>query len=538
MSRITLDDVMMGGRFLRQLPFFLRHRVTVEEARATLKRRLEHRETDFLALVKRAIYEHPPSPYRKLLQLAGCEYGDLERLVRQDGVEGALGALLRHGVFLTVDEFKGRQPVVRGRAMLTVLPDSLLNPCATRQTLIGTGGSRGESTMVPLDLRFVRDRAVDAALAFEGWGSNGWHHAVWGAPGGAAMIHALEFSILDAGLSRWFTMMDEAEPGLHPRYRWSTWAVGWGSRLVRRSTPRPVHVPLDDSAPIIDWMAGTLRRGAVPHLHTFASAAARLCQAALTDGRDLRGARFTMASEPTTAARLDAVRQVGAEGFAYYASIDCGPIAYGCRQPASPDDMHCLDDFQALIQAGPHGAERALPAAALLVSSLRDTAPLMLLNVSLGDQAALERRACGCALADLGWMRHVRDVRSFEKLTAAGMTFLDVDLIRVLEETLPAGFGGGPTDYQLVEEEDATGGSVLRLLVHPRVGQMDEAAVREVFLEAIGAGSGAQRVMSLAWRDVGLPRVERRPPIHTSSGKILHLHVLPLGRDVGLSTIA
>lgn len=64
MSSITVDDLMMGGRFLGQLPSFLRRPVTVEEARATLKRRLEHREADFLALVKRAIYEHPPSPYR------------------------------------------------------------------------------------------------------------------------------------------------------------------------------------------------------------------------------------------------------------------------------------------------------------------------------------------------------------------------------------------------------------------------------------------------------------------------------------------
>jgi hypothetical protein len=100
-----LDDALMGGRFLRQLPSFLHHPVTLEEARATLRRRLENREADFLTLVKRAIYEHPPSPYRALLQFAGCEYGDLDRLVRHEGVEGALRALCDKGVYLTIDEF-------------------------------------------------------------------------------------------------------------------------------------------------------------------------------------------------------------------------------------------------------------------------------------------------------------------------------------------------------------------------------------------------------------------------------------------------
>ena len=44
------------------------------------------------------------------------------------------------------------------------------------------------------------------------------------------------------------------------------------------------------------------------------------------------------------------------------------------------------------------------------------------------------------------------------------------------------------------------------------------------FLEAIGAQSSANRVMSLQWRGAGWLRVERRPPEAAASGKILHLH--------------
>jgi hypothetical protein len=522
-----LVDLATGVRFLAHLPRFLRRPLAVAEARAIVQRRLQTREADFLALAARLVHGSLSSPYRRLLQVAGCELGDLGRLVCQDGIEGALRQLLRHGVYLTVDEFKGRRPVTRGAAAIEVRADLLRNPAAASHAPLQTGGSRGGATPVPVDLGFVRDRAVDAALAFEGWGGANWRRAVWGIPGGAAMIHALEFSILPTGLDRWFSTVDVAAPGLHPRYRWSARALRWGSHLAGRPVPGPIHVPPDDPRTILEWMTRVLREGAVPHLHTFASAAAGLCQAALSAGLDLAGARFTTASEPTTAARLAVVRKAGADALPYYASIDAGPIGYGCRRPEAPDDLHLLHDFQVLIQAGDDGPARGLPPRALLLSSLRDTAPYLLLNVSLGDEAVVEERACGCPLERQGWPVHLRHVRSFEKLTAGGMTFLDVDLARVLEEVLPRRFGGGPTDYQVVEEEDEAGRPVLRLLVHPRVGLVEPGRVITTFLDAISVGSGAERVMGLAWRATDVLCVERRPPLRTRAGKILHLHVGP-----------
>jgi len=148
----------------------------------------------------------------------------------------------------------------------------------------------------------------------------------------------------------------------------------------------------------------------------------------------------------------------------------------------------------------------------------------VLLNVSMGDRAVVTQRRCGCPMEALGWTTHMHSIRSFEKLTAAGVTFLDADLIRVLEEVLPTKFGGGPTDYQLLDEESADGKPRVRLLVHPRLGPMDPAQVRQTFLDAIGAGSGVERVMMLVWRDAGLPSVEREAPRITGGGKIMHVH--------------
>jgi hypothetical protein len=250
-----------------------------------------------------------------------------------------------------------------------------------------------------------------------------------------------------------------------------------------------------------------------------------VCRAATARGVDLRGAHFTMASEPITPARLAAVVATGAEARPCYAITDFGPVGYGCLRPEASDDVHLLRDIHGVIQAGPDGERIGLPSAALLLTSLRSTTPFVTINLSVGDHAVMTDRACGCPLAALGWTSHLWHVRSFEKLTAGGMTFLSSDVVRVLEEALPARFGGGPTDYQFVEEETADARTHLRLLVHPRVGPVDAEAVVDAFLAELGRGSESERVMSLAWRAAGLVTVQREAPRSTEAGKVLHLHL-------------
>ncbi len=521
-GRIPWDEARAGSRLLRGLPSFLRHPLTLADARSILAHRLRSRETDFLTLVRRVAYERPGSLYQRLLAFAGCEYGDLEGLVRREGVEGALRELLRHGVYLTVDEFKGRQPLRRGPLTWEVSPGTLQNPWSKFHLASRTSGSRGAATPVLIDLAFIRDRAVDTAIALAARGAVGWVHGFWGIPGGSAIVRVLEFSGFGARPARWFSQIPVDAPGLDPRYRWSARLIRGASLLAGTPIPSPAHVPLADPAPILRWLVDTLRAGRVPHLHTFASSVVRVCEAAWAAGMDLRGAQFTLASEPTTTARLAAVQRTGAGAQPCYAITDFGIIGYGCLSPSAPDDVHLFEDLNAVIQAD--AATPALPAGSLLVTSLRPTAPFVLLNVSAGDRALQEARECGCPLAAAGWSRHLHSIRSFEKLTAGGMTFLDTDLVRVLEDTLPARLGGGPTDYQLVEEESPEGRPRLLLLVHPRVGPVDERAAVDVLLSGIGTGSGVERVMELAWREAGFLRVARQAPRSTPLGKILHLH--------------
>jgi hypothetical protein len=527
--RQWLSDAALGTRFLAKLPGFLRSPVGAAEARAILRRRHAERETDFLALVRRAVYAHPASPYRALLRHAGCAYGDLERLVRAEGLEGALRALLRQGVFLTIAELKGRRPVLRAGLRLDADPDGLRNPTSASHFRAQSGGSRGPGTTLSVDLSFVRDIAADLAASFAAHGATDWHHAYWDVPGGT--IRPL-LSSAKAGQvpRRWFALVDPARPGLHPRYRWSARALRWGGWLAGVRLPAPEHVPVSDPLPVARWMRQVLESGQTPLLFTYSSPGVRLCEAARAARLDLDGARLFLYGEPVTAPRLAVIRRAGAVAKALYIATETWYLGEGCLAPAAVDDVHFLSDLHAMIQAGADGDPFGLPAPALLVTSLRPTAPVVLLNVALGDQAVVDDRSCGCPMEGLGWTRHLHTIRSYEKLTAGGMTFLDTDVIRVLEEVLPARFGGVPTDYQLVEDEGEGGLARIRLLVRPEVGPADPGAVAEAFLAAISPGAGVERIMGEVWRDGQILRVERRAPFTTASGKILHLHV---GRGAG-----
>jgi hypothetical protein len=226
--------------------------------------------------------------------------------------------------------------------------------------------------------------------------------------------------------------------------------------------------------------------------------------------------------EPVTPGRVAAAHRAGAAVISLYGAIESGVVGHSCLRPAAVDEVHLHDDLHAIIQPGRDAAIGALPADALLVTSLRPSARLILLNASLGDQATVDQRACGCPLQAYGWRTHLRGIHSFEKLTGMGMTFADTEVTPVLEQVLPARFGGLPTDYQLIEEEAGDGGARLRLVVDPRLGPLDDATVVDAFLDALAQISPTRRMMTLGWRAAGVVRVDRRPPLAAPSGKIMH----------------
>ncbi len=120
---------------------------------------------------------------------------------------------------------------------------------------------------------------------------------------------------------------------------------------------------------------------------------------------------------------------------------------------------------------------------------------------------------------------HIYNIRSYDKLTSQGQTFFGSDLIRIIEEVLPARFGGTSIDYQMVEEEDNDSSTHLSVLVSPEVGIVDEDELIRSVLSELSKGKDYLRMMADVWSQSKTLRVKRMRPITTAGGKLLPLHI-------------
>ena len=91
------SEIFTSLRFLSRVPAFLRRPFTDAEARAFVRERRSSREAAFLELVRGEPSTSKATADRTLLREAGCELGDLARLVHGEGIEGALREVGRAG---------------------------------------------------------------------------------------------------------------------------------------------------------------------------------------------------------------------------------------------------------------------------------------------------------------------------------------------------------------------------------------------------------------------------------------------------------
>jgi hypothetical protein len=91
---------------------------------------------------------------------AGIEFEDLARSVRQDGIEPTLEKLHDKGVYVTLEEFKGRRAIERGGMRRPAHPKDFDNPLLSRHFEARTGGSRGVGTRVLVDLDLLEHEAA------------------------------------------------------------------------------------------------------------------------------------------------------------------------------------------------------------------------------------------------------------------------------------------------------------------------------------------------------------------------------------------
>ncbi len=513
-------------RLIREVRDFLKEPFTLEQSRRIIEERLKNREGNLLALVKKAIYENDGSPYLKLLKLAGCEYGDFERMVHSDGVEGALQKLCKEGVYITIEEFKGKKEVRRGGKWYHFTSEDFDNPLLRSHLQVRSSGSRSAGTRSFYNLDFITQNVVLYNLpVFDAHDASSLPIAMWmPAMYGAGPLNLLAYTKGGNPPRKWFSPLESEalSPSIKDRMAVTFFhLLGWVAGV---RWPRPEYAAYDDAGRVARWMADIIKEEGGCVLDTYASAAIRVCRAARESGLDISGAVFIIGGEPVTQAKLREIESVGARASIIYGISEAGFVGASCLAPATSDDIHLFHDSFALIQH-----ERVVPHAevsvnAFLFTSLLPSAPKILFNVESGDYGGLEERSCGCKLGELGFSRHLSSIRGFDRLTSEGMSFLGGDLVRIIEEVLPSRFGGSSADYQLVEEEEE-GQTRLTLVVSPSVGDLDEEEVIRLTIEELAKGRSVQGMMAQVWKKAGTLRVRRAQPITTGSGKLLPLHI-------------
>jgi len=518
-----VKKVRQYWRFTVGLPQFLRHPLSYRRASRIIRHRFDERETRFLSLMQHGVYQQPRNPYRTLLSLAGCAYRDLELLVRCRGLEFALQRLYDSGVFVTVEEFKGRRPAVRNGKVFRFRESDFDNPYLARAYQAQTSGSTGPGTRAMIDLDFLEENAVYYALraaAHEVWG---WPCALWypELPSGVGLSSMLRYAKIGMIPKRWFTPLLARTMRATLRNRLLlaytlTGARAWGAHL-----PRPRYVGLEEADVILAWLAQAQRQWGHCVLSTFASAALRACAVAKRKGTDLCGTVFFVSGEPLTQTKSDLITGTGARVVPVYAMTELGNIGCGCPANFNPEDVHLFSDNLLLLPKPLNGVNRDQSRCALLFTAVSFAGPKLVLNYQVDDSAVITTGRCGCMLEDLGFSTHLQYIRSLSKLTSEGMTLLGVDVLHIVEEVLPGRFGGDSTCYQIAEEEDSDGHTRIRIRVHPDVGPVAEDAVRFTFLNEVRRAAHATPEL---WARAGTVRIDRIQPIRRG-GKVWPLHV-------------
>jgi hypothetical protein len=195
--------------------------------------------------------------------------------------------------------------------------------------------------------------------------------------------------------------------------------------------------------------------------------------------------------------------------------------------------VHVCRDSLAVITRRRNAPLTDMEVDSLMFTPLLPNAPHVVVNLEMDDAGVLGPARCDCPLKAMGYTQQIDKIYSYGKLTGHGTTLLSGDLLNILENRLPARFGGVAGDYQLVEQE-AVQQTDIELRIHPRLQRSggkpllaDE--IRKYFLAEISA-LWAGSLTRWVWIQSESVRIIFAEPYATGTrGKIHPLHLLGNG---------
>jgi hypothetical protein len=515
-------------RLNRGLCRFFTTPLTGSDCHARTGAALRNRAASFLSLLRRSVYGYAASPYLALARHVGVEFGDIERLVNRDGIEGALGRLYEAGFHVKLDEFKGKAPIRRGNLRIDASSDDFDNPVLSGGPRLQTGGSTGAPRRLAVDLDLLVDEAAARFLFLEAHGFLRRPAAVFRItpPGSSAVKHALRAAKLGLPLSRWFTPAPVRWTGPLWKSHVLLRTIQMQAALSGARIPNPEYA--DPAAPhsVAKWLAERTARGEAALLSCSATIGVQTAAYCAQRGHDIAGTVFWLGGEPITSAKVAVLNRAGARSVSGWSISEAGTLALPCAVPAHADEAHILESKIAVIEKTVTAESTGTAVTAMQLTALIPFAPKVMINVDVGDTAMLTRSRCGCPIEAAGFGLRLHTIRNYEKLTARGMHFMGADVLRLVDEILPSQFGGVPSCYQFVEEE-VDGQTRIGIVVSPAVPNLNERELVAAVVRHLGSGSAGERMMADEWSRNGVLAVERAEPFRTLSGKVPALRIRP-----------
>ena len=489
-----------------------------------LRDQLENRSSRFLDRLRRIVFANPQHPYFKMFEEARCSFDDVNGLVQERGLEPALEILRQSGVWLSHDEFKGKAPIVRSGRHIDSETASFENPLAPGTWATSSSGSRSAGTRVLKSLSFMAHRNCYEVMGFRefDFANRQWISlapilpAQWG-PMRPILAHKLGLRA-----EHWYAAGGSLRDAGH--YRAVTRFLVAEARLLGVPMPPLSFLPPNDFTPVAEDIARARSAGRLSLATGMVSSCVRVAAAAIEKGFDISGTRFCTAGEALTDAKAEVVRRAGAEAFATYWISELGLVGSSCSQTGGANRVHLFHDAVAAITHRHAAPGTDAEVSSLLFTSLLPFAPFFVINLEIGDHGVFHPASCDCEFSRAGFTTMISDIYSFTKLTGYGTTLVGTDILRILEEALPARFGGSPGDYQLVEQEARTETRIV-LRVNPRIGNVPVAEVRDFFLREIRKLFGGS-LTSRTWSHADSVEVLLEAPIAGRTGKILPLHLI------------
>ena len=374
------------------------------------------------------------------------------------------------------------------------------------------------------DLAFGRERMATEITTLDAYGLLMVPTALWTylLPAGQ-MRRIFQLAAFRQAPQRWFVANGWRDAKGWVKYDAVTLYMLLWMRMFGLKVPMPRVVRRHEARQVAQWAHHTLQSHRQCLLYTGISGALRVAVAATEAGLDLSGLVIRGGGEPVTAAKMNTVERSGATYRQTYAMSENGFVGTACAKPLHVGEVHLLKDLFGLISV-PHAVPGfGVTVPALNLTTLFQNTPKIMLNAQVDDYGTVEERICGCPLEEYGYTTHIHDIHSYSKLVGEGVTLMGNEMMRILEETLPARFGGTPLDYQLIEQEEAQGYSRLYLIISPRVSIGNEQEVLNTLYQAMRTTSVSADVTQQVWQNANTIQIQRREPIVSARGKLLPL---------------